>query len=365
MRCVFFAFFFFLNGIFSHFRLLMRRCRKNFPIFFRLVESIKASLHFSLLLRCFRWRIIHTASFDENLAFDSLRSVLPSFRRRHFPDFSPLFFHLSECTHTPTLKLLSFFSVFSIPKAQWNCNYFAHTTFQFWPLFFCFIFVRFQFSSPNFFATATENPPLLEAFSGRVFFFLILRDAGQISSLIFSKRRKFYLLTFIGALVYPQKKSSKRYHSLLFSLTTRIFQKRRIQLDTNQSSLTVLVRNKQSGKNRVTRPQKNLFFSKTISQKTRREIAPSNRNPPKLEKHWLVAGWPRQESLWGDSPTHTEKKERERERAKLLRHHYQSKDSTSFAYVAQEVLGTNTEQGSLTAWVLVVVVCVWCDVACL
>lgn len=197
------------------------------------VFSLKNNPHSFLRRELGFWQLALSSSIFSPSSFSRLFTVV----------FPPLWVHTH--TNTETAQLLF---RFLNSKSPVKLQLFRTHNIPILASFFCFIFVRFQFSSPNFFATATENPPLLEAFSGRVFFFLILRDAGQISSLIFLKRRKFYLLTFIGALVYPQKKSSKRYHSLLFSLTTRIFQKRRIQLDTNQSSLTVLARNKQSEK---------------------------------------------------------------------------------------------------------------------
>lgn len=118
-------------------------------------------------------------------------SVLPSFGR-HFPDFSPLFFHLaSTLTSTHNGQLYYFFSLSllnskSPVKLQLFRTYTQHS--DFWPLFslyFRTILIFFSQFPPNGKSSIAAG----SIFQASFLFSLILLDAGRV--FLCSKRQNF------------------------------------------------------------------------------------------------------------------------------------------------------------------------------
>lgn len=224
MRFFLFSFFF-LTGIFSHFRLLMRRWRKNFPFFLSswgiypskltffspsAVFSLKNNPHSFLRRELYFWQLALSSSIFSPSSFSRLFTVV----------FPPLW------VHTPTLRQLSFFSVFLIPNAQWNCNYFAHTTFRFWPLFFFALFsYDFSFLHPISLQRQRKIHHCWRHFPGE---FSFSSSCGMLDQFLhqFPQNDGNFICSLLSVLLFILKKMEQKV-SLTFILSPHEYSKKK------------------------------------------------------------------------------------------------------------------------------------------
>lgn len=153
-----------------------------------------------------------------------MRSVLPSFRRRHFPDFSPLFFHLFECTHTNTETAQLLFR-FLNSKSPVKLQLFRTHNIPILASFFALFSYDFSFLLPISLQRQRKIHHCWRHFPGE---FSFSSSCGMLGKFLhqFSQNDANFICSLLSVLLFILKKIEQKVSlTFILSLTTRIFQK--------------------------------------------------------------------------------------------------------------------------------------------